>query len=102
LNEIADPSESDFMVVARPTEPMSLTYRILYSPEEEIWTLTQSVRVWVPSRSSWAFDELVEIRYWSLDKLLATLRTFIDGADGYFEVEGAASLQAAVDRVTNR
>lgn len=90
------------MVVARPTEPMSLTYRILYSPEQEMWTLTQSVRVWVPSRSSWDIEELVELRYWSLPKLLDTLRTFIDGADGYFEVAGAASLQAAVDRVTNR
>lgn len=94
--------DDDFMVIARPTDPMSLTYKITYLPGDEMWTLTQSVRCWVPSRNSWDLEELVEIRYWSLDKLLSTLRSFIDGADGYFEVEGVASLQSAVDRITNR
>lgn len=99
---IPDDDGPDFMVVARPTQPMSLTYKITYQPEQEMWLLTQAVRVWVPSRNSWDLEELVELRYWQLDKLLATLRTFLDGAPGYFEVEGAASLRAAVDRITNR
>lgn len=96
------PGDDDFVIVCRPTEPTSLTYRVLFDPSSEMWTLTQSVRVFVPSQGRWQIEELVELRFWRAEDLLRTLRTFAEGALGYFEVAGVAELQADVDRVTDR
>lgn len=98
-----DPSDrdSDFVVLVRPTQETSVTYQVRWIPGSCSWRLIHSLARLNNQTGRWEYDELLEFRFTEAQDLVRHLATMVKGVEGYFEIEGAASLLVDLDRMSN-